>query len=63
MKRAALHESIRRGIALSMCKRAGRKGAALVVYTEEGMRTGVVNAMADEILATIEAEHPGAVEP
>jgi hypothetical protein len=63
MKRAALLESIRRGISLHMMKRAGHSGAALVLMTDEGMKSRVCRAMADEILETIDAEHPGAIEP
>lgn len=63
MKRAALQESIRRGLSVALAKRQGLRGAELLIFATEAMTTPVVVRTAAEILLTIEAEHPGAIEP
>jgi hypothetical protein len=63
MKRAALHESVRRGIAIARAKHAGAKGPAFVQFVEVAMSTLIVRVMADDVVDVIAAEHPGVVEP
>lgn len=63
MKRAALHESIRRGLAIHMATRFNVPPAELAEYVADGMKVPICHAMADRVVETIDVEHPGAIEP